>query len=245
MLKFVIFFSIFVLLAVGAVYFVFHSNFLKVAAVEVSGSAKAEEIKGALINDLAETSKIRHLLGLENLLSWPSKISKIPSSLYWLSDLSIEKNWQEKTIAINVKEREPWLLWCLAASGNCYWLDEQGIVFSPAPEAEGFIIPKMSEQGDRQQLSFGRLFYDNPQFAENTLEIIKQIKNSSLAVFGFLIENPNLEELIVETDGPKLYFSLRFLPQNLDKVLNDLINRPNFKNLEYIDFRVENRIYYK
>ncbi|MDP3052821.1 MAG: hypothetical protein Q8N22_02615 [bacterium] len=245
MLKFIIFFSVFILLATGAIYFVFHSHFLKVAAVDIVGSLRAEEIKEVLIDNLLKTSKIRSWLGPENLLFWPSKISNIPASLYWLSGLSLEKNWQEKIITLNAKEREPWLLWCLTDSGNCYWLDEQGIVFSSAPEAEGFLVSKVSEQGDRRQLSLGQLFYDNSQFAENTLEIIKQIKNSSLAVSRFSIENPNLEELTVETTGPKLYFSLRFLPQNFDKVLNDLINRPNFRKLEYIDFRVENRIYYK
>lgn len=276
MLKFISIFSIFVLLVVGAIYFVFHSHFLKVAAVEVSGSAKAEEIKGALINNLAETSKIRYLLGSDNLLFWSSKaIRQIPSSLNWLSDLNLKRNWQEKKIVIEVKEREPWLLWCLfanqsgsstaeassttvqivATSSNCYWLDGQGIVFASAPEAEGFIVLKVFEEGNRQQLSFGRPFYSNPQLVANTLEIIKQLENSSLMPRRFLIENINLQELKAETEGPKLYFSLRFLTKDLNKILTDLTDRLSshggspagreFQKLEYIDLRVENRIYYK
>lgn len=255
MLKFAIFFSIFVLLATGSIYFVFHSQFLRITAVEVSGSTKAEEIKEALIGSLLKNSKIRSLFGSENLFFWPSKIPKIPASLYWLSGLNLEKNWEEKKIAIKAEEREPYLLWCLAASGNCYWLDEEGIVFSAAPKAEGFIIPKVFEQGDRRQLSFGQPFYENVLLVKNALEIIKRVKNFPLAVSEFLIEKPNLEELIAETEGPKLYFSLRFLVQNLDKVLNNLTNRlssyggspegKDFQKLEYIDFRVENRIYYK
>lgn len=246
MLRFTIFFSIFILLVAGVVYFVFYSHFLLVAGVEISGSAKTEEIKNALIGNLAGTSKIRRLLGSDNLLFWsPKAIRQIPSSLYWLKDVKIERNWQDKKITINVKEREPWILWRMTASGNCYWIDEEGIVFSPAPAAEGFIIAKMSEQGDRQQLLFGQLFDDNPQFAENTLEIIKQLKDSSLAVSRFSIQNSNLDELTAETNGLKLYFSSRFSLRNFDGILTDLAGRLDFSKLEYIDFRVENRIYYK
>jgi len=234
------------LLVVGVVYFVFHSGFFKANEIAVFGSIRDREIKEALIGDLLKTSKTRSLLGSENLLFWPPKeVKKIPSSLFWLSNLNIERNWQEKKIIINVTERKPWLLWCLAASGNCYWVDEGGIVFSSAPEAEGFIIPKVFEQGDRREFSFGQPLYENSQMTENVLEIIKQTKNSSFLVSGFFIENPSLKELIAQTSGLKLYFSLRFLFQNLDKIFTDLAGRLDLKKLEYIDFRVENRIYYK
>jgi len=295
MWKFLIIFSIFVLLAAGGLYFVFHSHFLEVAAIEISGSARTDEIKELLINDLLENSKIRSLLGPENLFFWPSKISQIPSSLFWLSDLGLKKDWQQKQIFIEVKERQPWLLWCLtfqsgppaqsglpeqagspaiqvslpaqagssisqtinnASSstvsqtvsttiGNCYWLDDEGIVFSSAPEAEGYLIPRVFEKSDRQELNFGQSFGTNPQLAKNSLEIIKETENSPLIVRRFLIENINLQELAAETNGPKLYFSLRFVPRDLDKILINLNDHLDFKKLEYIDFRVENRIYYK
>lgn len=271
MWKFLIIFSIFVLLAAGGLYFVFHSHFLEVAAIEISGSARTDEIKELLINDLLENSKIRSLLGPENLFFWPSKISQIPSSLFWLSDLGLKKDWQQKEIFIEVKERQPWLLWCLtfqaglpeqagslvvqASSstvpmasttvGNCYWLDDEGIVFSSAPEAEGYLIPRVFEKSDRQELNFGQSFDTNPQLAKNTLEIIKETENSPLIVRRFLIENINLQELAAETNGPKLYFSMRFVPRDLDKILINLNDHLDFKKLEYIDFRVENRIYYK
>lgn len=279
MWKFLIILFIFILLAVGAIYFVFHSHFFQVAAVKVSGSVKADEIKDILINTLSKSSRIRSLLSPENMLFWPPKISQIPSSLFWLSDLSLEKNWSQKEISIEVKERQPWLLWCLSAQAglttqagqtglpisqtinnigsstvsqtasttisNCYWLDDQGIVFSSAPEAEGFIIPKVFEKSDRQELTLGQSFNAGPQSVKTALEIIKEIKNSSLAISRFLIEDINLQELKVETNGPKLYFSLRFVPQDLNKILANLSDRLDFQKLEYIDFRVENRIYYK
>ena len=211
MLKFAIIFSVFVLLAIGVIYFIFRSPFFQTTDIEVTGSQRAEEIKGELIGFLLKTASFRFWLGPENLLFWsPETISQLPPSLRWIRDIKIRRNWQQKKIAIEIQEREPYLLWCLTASGSCYWLDEQGLVFSLAPEAEGFIIPKMFEKNGRSQLILGQPFYDNPQLVKNALEIIKQIKKSSLAVNRFLINDINLEELETETNGLKLYFGLRF-----------------------------------
>ena len=246
MLKFTIILSVFILLVIGVVYFVFRSPFFQTTGIETTGSQRTEEIKGELIGFLLKTSNFRSWLGPENLLFWSTKNKEISPSLFWLSNLNWTINWQQKKIIIEAKERQPWLLWCLQNTiDRCYWLDEEGIVFSLASKAEGFIIPKVFEENGRQQLIFGQPFYDNPQLVKNTLEIVKQIKNSSLVVNRFLVNDFNLQEMETETNGLKLYFSLRYLPQNLNKILTDLVSRLDFPKLKYVDFRVENRIYYK
>jgi hypothetical protein len=244
MLKFLAVLSIFILLTTGVVYFVFRSSFFQVVGIEVVGSQRAEEIKGELISVLSKISKFRSWLGPENLLFWSSKsVKKIPPSLYWLSDLTLKKNWSLKKIFIEVKERQPYLIWCLAGL-QCYWLDDAGVIFTFAPEAEGYIIPKVFAEDDRQLL-FGQPFLDNPVLVKNALEIIKQLKNSSLTISRFLVKNINLQEIEAETSGPRLYLNFRFPLQNLNGLLASLARRLDFQKLEYIDFRVENRIYYK
>lgn len=244
MWKFIIVISILILLVIGVVYLVFRSSFFQIAGLEVVGSQKNEEIKGELISVLSKTSKFRSWLGPENILFWsPKTIQKIPPSLFWLSDLTLKRDWFSRKISIEVKERQSWLLWC-SADSSYYWLDETGIVFALAPQAEGFIVPKVfTENG--QPLLFGQPFSDNSDLVKNTLEIIKQLQDSSLPVSRFLIKDINLQEMTVETGGPELYFSLRYLPQNLSQLLANLAGRVNFQKLEYVDFRVENRIYYK
>ena len=271
MLKFLAVFSVFILLTTGVVYFVFRSSFFQAAGIEAVGSQRTEEIKRELIGVLSKTSKFRSWLGPENLLFWSSKaVEKIPPSLYWLSDLTLKRNWRLKKIFIEVKERQPWLIWCLQTQTNtdytqtnadgsqyksassqresainrCYWLDDSGVVFAFAPEAEGYIIPKVFAEDDRQLL-FGQPFLDNPALVKNALEIIKQLKNSSLTISRFLVKNINLQEIEAETDGPKLYLNFRFPLQNLNGLLANLARRLDLQKLEYIDFRVENRIYYK
>jgi len=244
MLKFIAVLAIFILLAIGIVYFVFRSSFFQITSFEVMGSQKTEEIKSELISIFSKTSKIQSWLGPENLFFWsPKAIQKIPQSLFWLSDLTLKRDWFSRKISIEVKERQPWLIWCLD-NIQCHWLDDSGVAFARAPQAEGFIIPKVLEENG-QPLIFGQPFFNNSDLVKNTLEIIKQLQNSSLAVSRFLIKDVNLQEMTAETNGPKLYFSLRYLPQNFSQILASLNERIDFQKLEYIDFRVENRIYYK
>jgi cell division septal protein FtsQ len=244
MWKFVIFFSIFVLLVIGVVYLVFHSPVFQIAGIEVVGSQKNEEIKSELISILSKTSKFQSWLGSENIIFWsPKAIKGIPQSLFWLSDLTLKRNWSSREIFIEVQERRPYLIWCQADS-NCYWLDKTGVAFAFAPQSEGFIIPKVLAENS-QPLKLGQLFFNNPDLVKNTLEIIKQLQNSSLVVSKFLIKDLNLQEMTAKTAGPELYFSLRYLPQNFSQILASLGNRVDFQKLNYIDFRVVNRIYYK
>lgn len=244
MWKFIIVISILISLITGAVYLVFRSSVFRVAGVEVVGSQRAEDIKSELVGIFLKNSKLNSWLGPENFLFWsPKAIKEIPSSLFWLANLTLKRDWSSRKILIEAKERQPWLIWCLP-DFNCYWSDETGIVFAWASQVEGFIIPKiLAENG--QVLVFGQPFFDNSDLVKNTLEIIKQLQNSSLPVSRFLIKDVNLQEMTAETSGPELYFSLRYLPQNLSQLLANLASRVNFQKLEYIDFRVENRIYYK
>jgi hypothetical protein len=46
-------------------------------------------------------------------------------------------------------------------------------------------------------------------------------------------------------NGPTLYFSGFFVPQNISGVVRDIRNATSFENLSYIDFRVENKVFYK
>lgn len=244
MRKFIIVVFIFILLIIGVVYVVFRSSVFRITSIEIVGSQRGEEIKAELVNVLFKTSRFQSWLGPENIIFWsPKAIKEIPKSLFWLSDLTLKRDWSSRKILIEVKERQPWLIWC-SSDFNCYWLDEIGVVFAWAPQAEGFIIPKVLAQNS-QPLVFGQPFFNNPDLVKNTLEIIKQLQNSSLAVSQFLIKDPNLQEMTAMTAGPELYFSLRYLPQNFSQVLASLNERLDFQKFNYIDFRVENRIYYK
>ncbi|MEK7077437.1 MAG: hypothetical protein AAB967_04385, partial [Patescibacteria group bacterium] len=45
--------------------------------------------------------------------------------------------------------------------------------------------------------------------------------------------------------GPRMRFSMRFPADNALGVIQSLMAKPEFPRLEYLDFRVERRAYYK
>ena len=72
------------------------------------------------------------------------------------------------------------------------------------------------------------------------------IKASGLTVEEIALHDIGLEEVDVSTyNGPVIYFSLRFNAMEDLPVLQQLLAKPNFNSLQYIDFRTENRAYYK
>lgn len=236
--------TFFILLVAGAVYAVFRFSFFRLTTVEVSGSPRTEEIKNAFIAELNKNSSFR-FLGPENLFFWSANaVKEKPVDLLWISEFILKRNWREKKVFIEVKEWRPNLLGCVGLSPLCYWLSEKGMVLAAAPLAEGFIIPKLYIE-NKQTLSPGDLFLSSVDSPENVLEIVRQFRDFSFAPVRFLIKNPEFRELEVETDGPKLYFNLRFEPQNIIWALDDLADRLNFKKLEYLDFRTENRVFYR
>lgn len=242
--KFLVILTILILLIAGAVFAIFRSSFFRIATVEVLGSPRIEEIKNVFIAELNKNSFLR-FWGPENLLFWSKNaIKEKPSSLFWISDFNLKRDWRLKKVFIEVKERQPSLIGCSGLPPRCYWLSAEGIVLAEAPSAEGFLVPQIFIESE-QSLIIGDLFLASADLLRNTLEIIRNLSDFTFIPSRFVVKNLDFQELEVETNGPKLYFSLRLNPQNVIRILNDLAVNVNFSKLNYLDLRTENRIFYK
>ena len=81
---------------------------------------------------------------------------------------------------------------------------------------------------------------------KHLFSIFGVLQRSSIAFQEIRLDDRRLEELQVTTyDGPRLFFSLRFPATPAAAALASLRSAGGFRNLQYIDFRVENRVYYK
>jgi hypothetical protein len=84
------------------------------------------------------------------------------------------------------------------------------------------------------------------EFTPRLISIITTLKQSGISVANIALRDLSLEEVDVTTmNGPSIYFSLRFSASKDLPVLQSLMAKPGFNKLQYIDFRVENRAYYK
>lgn len=192
-----------------------------------------------------------------------------------LKSIEIEKRFRERKVNVQVKERKPFGIWCLfpqtqinadnnplitaetsssdidvnppydqRGSASCWWFDEEGVLFEKALAAEGNLIPAVDDYS-RDKLGLGSAVLPE-DFMSNLISIFRVLRDSGVSVKEVRLEDIGLEEIKAATyDGPELYFSLRIPADNALTVISSLAGKADFKNLKYIDFRVENRAYYK
>lgn len=195
------------------------------------------------------------LLGMDNMLVWPTSLATSDLALIpQLANVTLEKKYGNHTIAISVTERMPLAIWCemppFDANGNpsgdesCFWFDDTGTLFQKAFDTEGSELFAVHDYAQTELSMGGKILPD--LFVSNLISILDTIKTSGLTIKEIALHDLSLEEVDVSTyNGPTLYFSLRFSAAEDLSALQDFMGRPGFNSLQYVDFRTENRAYYK
>lgn len=229
-------------------------------------------LRGSIINyDPAPGSPHdgwKALLGFNNMLIWPDALpSSTVAIVPGLAGITIAKNYFLHAVTVTVTERQPFGVWCAMAPGiaasaqssstttpdaapggeQCFLFDYQGIVFGRSLDTQGGAIAVIHDySGDPQN----QIAIDQPilpaEFMPNLISILNTVKTSGLAVQDISLQDFSLQQInVAAVDGPVIYFSLRFPADNDLGVIESLMAKPNFDKLQYIDFTVDNRAFYK
>ncbi len=251
-------FSIFLLaylMFLGGSWIVFRSPLFRLKQFIVTGNSQVstEDITGLLEGRALQGQwrPLKALLGLHSMLIWPDAFSQddlafLPS----VKSITLTKNYADRTITVKVVERKPFGIWCAAENTSdtgflrCLWFDDEGVLFERAVAAEGGLIMTVH---DSSQKGLGLRSNILPaEFIPTMFSIFKVLGESGLNMKEIQLKDLALEEIEVTTfDGPTLYFSLRFPAVNDLVAIQNLSAKPGFGKLQYLDFRVENRVYYK
>ncbi|MBI5306144.1 hypothetical protein HZB04_00950 [Candidatus Wolfebacteria bacterium] len=266
--------AVFLFLSAGIFYFIFSSQFFKIKSVFVvseSGApgADSEKLKEDLNFFFLTRSKISQFLGIDNILIWNGDLNGFLKTHPVLSVLEIKKDYWKKEIVVKFAKREKFGIWCLKArtnadytqtdadnmqkdadnnfrvSSRCWWFDKDGIIFEKSPQAEGEMIYKVNDNSDRVLNLADKVL--NKKLFDNLIKIFELIQKSGLNIKTVYIENLTLEEAEIRPIGnflPKIYFSLRFNPDFALAAIESF-KKTGFEKIQYIDFRSENRVYYK
>lgn len=250
-----------------AAYFIFivgawaviYSPLFKIKSIEISGNKNvpSDDVMTLAKADIFRGSLIKRALGIRNILIWPGKFSSEILEYYpEIKSASVAKNYIGRKITISVEERQPLGAWCLKAASlsadniqagdesNCFWFDEQGFIFKRAMSMEGSIFTVVDDYSQKTPGLRSKILPDS--LVENAFSVFRAIAASGLRVKEIRLNDLALEEMEVDTyDGPKIYFSLRFAADSAPDVINSLRQKSIFGGLQYVDFRVENRVYYK
>lgn len=131
-----------------------------------------------------------------------------------------------------------------APNSSCYWFDDTGTLFEKSFDTQGNLIFVVNDAAQVPRGLNQKVL--PPEFLPNFLSIISVLRQSGLAVDTIELNSLVLEEVDVVTEnGPTIYFSLRFSADDYLPVIQKLILLPDFDNIQYIDCRTENRLYYK
>jgi hypothetical protein len=232
---------------------VFHIDRFVIAGNQ---AVPSDEVTTLLRASVAEHSTfLSSLLGMNNMLVWPKELATSDVALVpQLAGVTLQKSYANHTLTASVTEREPRAIWCempaLDANGNpsgdefCFWFDDTGTLFQKAFDTEGSELFAVHDYtGEKLGLN-GRILPD--LFVPNLISILDVIKASGLTVKEISLNDLALEEVDASTyNGPSLYFSLRFSAAEDQAALEDFMEKTDFNSLQYIDFRTENRAYYK
>ncbi|MGC9598776.1 MAG: hypothetical protein ABSE18_00065 [Minisyncoccia bacterium] len=252
---------------VGTAWIAFRSPWLRIKNITVEGN---NTVSSDSVTTLLQSSVLRDhnflksLLGINNMLIWPSTLATSDLAFIpQLASVTLAKDYLSRTITIEVTERAPFGIWCFVSgiagplapaavasdttaleNENCYWFDSQGVLFARTFDTQGSQMFSVHDYSQSGRGLGNKILPD--EFVPNLVSIVNVIRTSGIQVDDVALKDIGLQEIDVTTyDGPTLYFSLRFPADEDLAVLQNLMAKPGFNTLQYIDFTVENRAYYK
>jgi len=222
-------------------------------AVEGVRRVSREDVLAMITQKEIQGSALRAWLGEKNFLAWPTNISGDSlRSLPLLRAVTIHADYDAHRIVVRVEERNPFGIFCGYTHGvtensntpQCLWFDEEGVLLGDAFQAEGSLIPVLIQNVPVLPRVGTQVAI--PEFMKNILAIFQVVRDGGVDVKVVELRDPALQEVSVATyEGPALYFSIRTYPEGAASLLRSLKANGAFRRLEYVDFRVVNRAYYK
>lgn len=160
-----------------------------------------------------------------------------------IKTVEAKKKWPD-TLLIQIEERQPVALLCdNQDSQNCFFLDDEGVIFQKQEPLPTDIIIRSKTT---QALSLGQKIID-----ENIIEAIKKIEVNLKENFALTIKEARVDTyLILETnEGWKLYFDPKLDISLQITKMNALLKKDflveDRKKLEYIYLQYKDRAYFK
>ncbi len=168
-----------------------------------------------------------------------------------IKEVEIKKIFPQ-TLIVNIAERKSLIVWCSA--GPCYILDEQGYAYTgtdlDSPEVVQNNLIKIIDTGARPVILGEKILSE--EYIRYLINLREETEKASVAGINSEWITPSIaaEELeIITREGWKIFFSAKITPvkavRTLKTFLEEEIDEEKRKKLDYVDLRVENKVYYK
>jgi cell division septal protein FtsQ len=168
-----------------------------------------------------------------------------------LEVVSVEKSFPGG-LKVKVAERKAELVWC--SGGVCYFVDSNGLAYSSTGETEIFFreqrkLTVVDDSAIPIETKKTRLNSEFVKFIEDTDSMLREDLKIDI-VDSYHTPGAASEELAVRTgEGWILKISSEYTIEDAKRIIQTLfekdLNEEAKKNLEYLDLRVKNKVYYK
>ena len=243
--------ALFIIVAacVGLGYLLFFANLLDVRAIDISG---AEIIPSADLKTAAENWLNGGFLGItrnRNLLfvSAEKLASKLTAKFPRIDSVEITKEFPHG-LKITVAERQSVGIWCFAASDKCFYFDKNGVAYAETTQSSGFLILSVADyQG--QAVTLGSRI-NSEEWTKNIIMARELLLKIGVSVAEFSIPSGSFDEFDAKTAGGwKILFSnstdIAKQIASLGILFRDKLPAEKRTGLQYIDLRIQDRIYYR
>ncbi len=243
--------ALFIIVAacVGLGYLLFFANLLDVRAIDISG---AEIIPSADLKITTEDWLNGGFLGIarnRNLLfvSAGDLASELTTKFPRIDSAEIRKEFPHG-LKITVVERQSAGTWCFVASDKCFYFDKNGVAYAEAMPSSGFLILNVADYRG-QAVALGSAVASEEWF-KNIIAAGELLPKIGVSVAEISIPSGSFDEFDAKTAvGWKILFSnstdIAKQITSLGILFRDKLPAASRAGLQYIDLRIQDRIYYK
>jgi len=244
-----IFYFVFTASAFGGIfYFLFVSSVFSIKEVNITGLKTIPEKQVmAEVNNIFSSKKFGFLESRNYFIFSVNDLkASLDESFPKVGEITIKKD--PEVLEIVIEEREAIGVWC--SGRECFYFDKHGIIFEEAPKSTGSLI--LSIQDGRKMAGsdpaiLGEAVLNGGQisFFQEAKDLVS--RNFPFNVRKFIITEKSDFELITSETWRVLLDkkeSPEYQLSNLKYLLDEEIKTRRLE-LEYVDLRLGNRLYYK
>ncbi|MBI2669985.1 MAG: hypothetical protein HYX20_02500 [Candidatus Yanofskybacteria bacterium] len=151
-------------------------------------------------------------------------------------------------LLLSATERKPTGIWCQINQDQCFYFDKNGIAFSETQPSSGFLITNVIDKRTRD-ISLGRQVVAD-DWLRSIILVKELLAKTDVDISEFSIPADSFDEFDAKTaEGWKIMFSVQ---TDIEKQISALATflkekiKPNPRpDLQYVDLRIQDRIYYK
>ena len=258
--------SVIIFVVYALLVFLFSRSFWNIQTIEIQGTSliKKDKMETAIREHIA--GKNLFIFSKANVLFLSSSETEtfLQNTFPRIAEVRVSKR-SLHTLTVTLTERTGMYLWCgdiprvLASSDEaCQFIDDQGVLFSEAPYFSGpvhFVIFGRKASADIVKPELGTSLFTEADITSFML-IEKELAKHNLKAYGVFITPDETRILLSRDLTPEKNIIRLNARVSLDKALRNLfaaLDVPGLKTqmekssdqLEYLDLRFTNKVYFK